>query len=155
MLKRKRCFCFWFSDVYSQMFSVNIYLKYITFRQILLDKIFLFPDTMNISWIRFKIVVLYGAKQTNDVLGYGKTGHIGVFDTGNNNRIVIKNQLFLKLWNFQLFCIPFFSESAFFSSLANNFQMCYLSRYILTITWIHVSLLHVSAGLDLNANIVF
>ena len=59
--------------------SVNICLKYITFRQILLDKIFLFPDTMNISWIRFKTDVLYRAKQTDDVLGYGKKKHIGVF----------------------------------------------------------------------------
>ena len=64
------------------MSSVNICLKYITFRQILLDKIFLFPDP-----IRFKTVVLYRAKQTDDVLGYGKTDHIGVSDTGNNSRI--------------------------------------------------------------------
>ena len=34
--KRKRCFSFWFSDVYSQMPFVNICLKYI------LDKIYFF-----------------------------------------------------------------------------------------------------------------
>ena len=48
---------------------VNICLKYITFRQILLEKNFLFLDPMNISWIRFKTVVLYGAKQMDDILG--------------------------------------------------------------------------------------
>ena len=71
------------------MSFVNICLKYITFRQILLDKIFFFLDPMNISWIRFKTVVLYGAKQTDDVLRYvkKKTDHIGAFDTGNNSRI--------------------------------------------------------------------
>ena len=68
---RKR-FSFWFSDVYSQMSFVNICLKYITFRQLLLDKTFLFLDPMNISWIRFKTVVLYRAKQMDDILGYGK-----------------------------------------------------------------------------------
>ena len=35
-------FQFWFSDVHSQMSFVNICLKYITFRQILLDKISFF-----------------------------------------------------------------------------------------------------------------
>ena len=144
--KRKR-FSFWFWDVYSEMSSVNICLKCITFWQILLDKTFLFPDPMNISWIRFKTVVLYRAKRITS-WNIEKTDHIGVFDMGNNSCIVIKNQLFLKLWIFQLFCLPFVSENAFFSSSANNFQMCNLSRYILTITWIHVSPLHVSAGLD-------
>ena len=86
--KRKSCFSFWFSDVYSQMSSVSTCLKYITYRQILKDKTSLVTDPMNISWIRFKTVVLYGAKQTDDVLGYGKkTDHVGVFDTGKNSRI--------------------------------------------------------------------
>ena len=99
--KRKHCFSFRFSDVYSQMAFVNICLKYITFRQILLDKSFLLQDSTNISWIRFETVVLYGAKQTDDVLGFGKkTDHIGVFNTGNKVVFVIKNQLFLNLWLF-------------------------------------------------------
>ena len=96
-------FSFWFSDVYSQMSFVNICLKYITFREILQDKIFLFVDPMNISWIRFKIVVLYGVKQTDDIVGYGKKQTILVFFIRRITVVfVIKNQLFLKLWIFQL-----------------------------------------------------
>ena len=60
-----------FSDVYSQISFVNICLKYKTLRQIPVDKIFLFLDSMNISLIRFKTNVLYGAKQVDDVLEYG------------------------------------------------------------------------------------
>ena len=71
------------------MSFVNICYKCITFRQILLDKISPLLDPMNISWIRFKTVVLYGAKQTDDVLGYGKTDHIGVFDTGEKTVVFV------------------------------------------------------------------
>ena len=105
----------WFSDVYSHMSFVNICLKYtcITFRQILLDKIILFLDPMNIPWIRFKTVVLYGAKQTDDVLAYEKQTILVFLIREITVVFVIKNQLFFKLWMFQLFCIPFVSESAF------------------------------------------
>ena len=61
------------------MSFVNIYIKYVTIGQILLDKIFLFLDPMNIAWIRFKTVILYAAKQTDDVFGYGKKQIILVF----------------------------------------------------------------------------
>ena len=83
--------------------------------------------------------------------------HIGVFDTEITIVFVIIDQLFLKLWIFQLLCIPFVSESVFFSSPATNFQMCNLSRYILTITWIHVSLLSISNAsfIDMKIGIAY
>ena len=92
---------------------------------------------MHISSIQFKTVVLYGAKQTNDILGCGKNRVTKVVFLIRAITVVfvIKNQLFLKLWIFPLFCIPFVSESAFFSASANNFQMCNVSQYILNITW--------------------
>ena len=46
---------------------------------------------MNILWIRLKAVVLYEAKQTDDVLGYGKTNHIGVSIHGITFVFVIKD----------------------------------------------------------------
>ena len=64
---------------------------------------------MNISWIGFKTVVLYGAKSWDT----GKTDHTGIFDTGNNSRVCHQNQLFLKLWIFQLLCIPFVRVHSF------------------------------------------
>ena len=48
---------------------------------------------MNILWIRLKTVVLYEAKQTDDVLGYEKTDHhsIGISIHGITVVFVIKN----------------------------------------------------------------
>ena len=49
--------------------------------------------------MRFKTVVSYGAKQTDDVLGYGKkTNRFGVLTLGITVVFVIKTQLFWKLW---------------------------------------------------------
>ena len=58
---------------------------------------------MNISWIRFKTVILYGVKQTDDVLGYGKkTDHIGVFDTVNNSHICHYKSVVLEIVDFSV-----------------------------------------------------
>ena len=101
--KRKRCFSFWFSVVYSQISFVNICLKFTTFRQILLDKIFLFLDPMNISWIRLKTVVLCGAKQTDDVLGYWKSRPYLVFLIwGITVVFVIKKPIVIKIVDFSV-----------------------------------------------------
>ena len=76
------------------MFIAKICLKYITFRQILL-----FLDTMNTSWIRFRTVVLYGAKQTGSLGVRRKKKHpLIIFEenglirkiNNNNNKIIIK-----------------------------------------------------------------
>ena len=105
--KRKRCFSFWFSDVYSQMSFVYICLKYITFRQILLDTFFPFSrpyenfmDTIQDSrFIRSKTdewrlgIRKKKTKKKQTIFVFLKRGITDIF--------VIKNQLSLKLWIFQ------------------------------------------------------
>ena len=68
---------------------------------------------MNISWMRFKSFCM---EQNGRVASWDTnktTDHIGVLIRGITVVFVIKNQLFLKLWIFRLFCIPFVSESTF------------------------------------------
>ena len=47
-------------------------------------------------------VVLYGAKQTDDVLGYEKISPYWCFDTGNNSRICHLKSIVLEIVDFSL-----------------------------------------------------